>query len=393
MTPLEPLTSVLVKPAGPDCNMACDYCFYLNKAELFHGQRHRMTAEVQRAMIRETMRAAGKQVVFVWQGGEPTLMGHRFFERAVELQMKFGRDQTVGNALQTNGLLLDERWIRLFRRYRFLIGVSIDGPEEVHDHHRRRLGGQGSHARAVAASRRLLEAGVSTNALSVVTDHSVKYPRQVFAHLRQLGLTHLQFIPCVEPANRRPDPEAYGAFLCQVFDLWCKDFRQGLPRATVRNFESLLHLYAGYPSPECTLMEACGVYLVVEHDGSVYPCDFYVEPQWRLGDVTQDSLQALLNSQRQKAFGQLKAQLCQSCQVCPWVSYCRGGCTRHRPDPGELNLFCDAFQALFRHAEPRMERMVAQLGKQNAPVQAGVKVGRNAACPCGSGKKFKRCCM
>ena len=390
--PPDLLTSVLVKPDGPDCNMACDYCFYLDKAELFQGASHRMSDDVQRALVRETMRAAGKQVIFVWQGGEPTLMGHRFFERAVELQMKFGRGQTVGNALQTNGLLLDDRWLQLFRRYRFLIGISLDGPEQVHDHHRRRLGGQGSHARAVAATRRLLEAGISTNSLSVVTDHSVKFPRQIYSHLRSLGLTHLQFIPCVEPSERRPDPAAYGDFLCQVFDLWCKDFRKGLPTATVRNFESVLHLYAGYPAPECTLMDSCGVYLVVEHDGGVYPCDFYVEPQWRLGDVTRDSLGDLLNSDRQRGFGQLKTQLCRRCQACPWLAYCRGGCTHHRPAPGELNLFCDAFKALFHHASPRMKRMVAQLDKENTPVQATGKTGRNDLCPCGSGKKFKRCC-
>ena len=228
--PLDRLTSVLVKPAGPDCNMSCEYCFYLEKAAQFEGAGHRMTEEVQRAMIREAMRAADEQVIFVWQGGEPTLMGPGFFERAVELQMKFGRGKTVGNALQTNGLLLDDRWVRLFSRYQFLIGISIDGPNRVHDHYRRRLGGQPSHARAAAATRRLLGEGVAVNALSVVNDHSVKYPREIYSHLRGLGLAHLQFIPCVEPAAFRPSPEAYGDFLCQLFDVWTRDFRGGRPR-------------------------------------------------------------------------------------------------------------------------------------------------------------------
>ena len=359
--PRDRLTSVLVKPAGPDCNMACEYCFYLGKGELFEGARHRMTDEVQRALIRETMRAGGEQVIFVWQGGEPTLMGPGFYERAVELQMKFGRGKTVGNALQTNGLLLDERWVRLFSRYQFLIGISLDGPAQVHDHYRRRLGGQPSHARAAAATRRLLGEGVAVNSLSVVTDHSVKYPREIYSHLRGLGLAHLQFIPCVEPAAFRPSPEAYGDFLCELFDIWTRDFKQGFPAATVRNFESLLHLYAGLPAPECTFMESCGVYLVVEHDGGVYPCDFFVEPEWRLGEVTRDSLLELLNGERQRAFGELKTRLHPECVACPWLERCRGGCTRHRPEPEELNLFCRSFQALFRHAGERMEQMVAHM--------------------------------
>jgi len=374
--PLDRLTSVLVKPAGPDCNMSCEYCFYLEKAAQFEGAGHRMTEEVQRAMIREAMRAADEQVIFVWQGGEPTLMGPGFFERAVELQMKFGRGKTVGNALQTNGLLLDDRWVRLFSRYQFLIGISIDGPNRVHDHYRRRLGGQPSHARAAAATRRLLGEGVAVNALSVVNDHSVKYPREIYSHLRGLGLAHLQFIPCVEPAAFRPSPEAYGDFLCQLFDVWTRDFRGGVPAATVRNFESLLHLYAGLPAPECTLMESCGVYLVVEHDGGVYPCDFYVEPEWRLGDVRKDSLLELLNGERQREFGALKARLHPLCEECSYLGRCLGGCTRHRPAPEGLNLYCESFKALFQHAGERMERMVAHMREDPVEQKPAPKRGK-----------------
>jgi len=225
----------------------------------------------------------------------------------------------------------------------------------------------------------------------------VERPEAIYRHLREIGLAHLQFIPCAEPEAYRPDPEAYGRFLCAIYDLWRQDFRGGVPQVMVRNFESLLHLYAGLEAPECTLMPSCGVYVVVEHDGGVYACDFYVDDEHRLGDVMSDDLQALLDGQQQHDFGRLKTRLHHACRACPWQRLCQGGCTHHRPSPPGLNWFCESFKALFRHAGKELAIMGNAVARQQQgiapePAIPPGKVGRNDPCPCGSGKKFKRCC-
>ncbi len=410
------LNSVLVKPAGPDCNMACSYCFYLEKSVLFPGiKAHRMSEEILQEMIRQVMGQSRQEVSFGWQGGEPTLMGLPFFERAVEFQEKIGRGHVVGNGLQTNGLLIDKQWAEFLKEYKFLVGLSIDGPEHVHDHYRLMRNGKGSWSRVVDKARLLLDTGVEVNALAVVNDYSVKYPEEIYECLKSIGLNYMQFIPCVETDSRNPDqsapfsvpPEKYGEFLCTVFDLWLADFADDVPSTSVRFFDSVFFHYVGLPPPECTLLEECGVYVVVEHNGDVYSCDFFVEPEWRLGNVMKDDLRILLNSEKQREFGRLKATLPGECRECQWLRYCRGGCTKdrlHNPDDRTLNHLCSSYKIFLKHADATLKKLADEWKRRqyldglNSAADLGSgsgrkkKIGRNDPCPCGSGEKYKNCC-
>ncbi len=368
---MKPLNLLLVKPAGPDCNLDCAYCFYLDRSGMFPAvPQHRMNDEVLEAMIRQAFSGREQHVAFVWQGGEPTLMGLPFFERVVELQHKHGRGKTVSNSLQTNGVLIDETWASFLHEYHVLVGLSIDGPEHVHDHYRRTKGGQGSWAAAVGAAHLLREYGVEVNALSVVSDHAAQFPEEIYRFHKELGLPFMQFIPCVETDPADPSraagfsvaPDDYGRFLIRLFDLWLTDFVDGEPTTSVRYFDSVFHAYVGLDAPDCTLMKNCGVYLVVEHNGDVFSCDFFVEPRWKLGNVLTDSLSGMLNSPVQDAFAAMKAGVPAECTTCPWLRACRGGCTKDRirdPRDNGMSHFCASYKMFFEHADAPLRRLAS----------------------------------
>jgi len=368
----KPLNSLLIKPAGPDCNMACTYCFYRAKEALFPGARiHRMSEEILEETIRQFFAQPLAAVSIGWQGGEPTLMGLEFFEKAVRLQMKYGLGKTIGNGLQTNGLLIDKDWAKFLGEYQFLVGLSLDGPERIHDHYRRLVGGQGTWQNAVTAAKTLLEAGVAVNALVVVNAFSARFPEEIYEFHKALGLNHMQFIPCVETdplnlAQAAPfsaSAEDYGNFLCAVFDLWLADFKDGEPTIFIRYFDSIFYRYVNKEPPECDLLPECGNYLVVEHNGDVYACDFFVEDGWKLGNVLAGKLIHLLNSARQNEFGRRKSNLPGACQMCGWLPTCRGGCTKDRlRDPRDrgLNHFCQAYKMFFAHADPKMRKLAEE---------------------------------
>lgn len=373
----KPLNSILVKPAGPDCNMACSYCFYTCKSGLFpEAKSHRMSEETLTEMIRQLMQQAGEQVGLGWQGGEPTLMGLKFFEKAVNLMGRFGRNQAIGNGLQTNGLLIDKDWARFLRQYNFLVGLSLDGPRHIHDRYRLAKDGGGTWTTVVDRAKLLLDAGVAVNALSVVTDFAADCPDEIYGFLKELGLDHMQFIPCVEFDPEKPGdmlacsvaPEKFGAFLCALFDLWTRDFDGNRPTTSIRFFESIFYRYVDLTPPECTLLDECGNYLVVEHTGDVYACDFFVEPDWHLGNIHQDRLEEMLNSDKQNAFGAMKKNLPAECLQCRWRTYCTGGCTRHRPQAGARpDYLCDAYRRFFEHADARMNDLASMWKKVNTP--------------------------
>ncbi len=404
------LSSVLIKPAGPDCNMACTYCFYLEKSELFTESKiHRMTDEILEETVKQVLSQGERDVSFGWQGGEPTLMGLPFFRKAVEFQQRYGHGQSVGNGLQTNGLLIDQDWAKFLSEYKFLIGLSIDGPEHIHNRYRRMRNGKESWPRVVEKAKLLLDAGVATNALTVVNDYSVDYPEEIYNFHKSIGLNYMQFIPCLEvdPADSSrvtpfsAPPDKYGEFLCRVFDLWLDDI-EGLTASTsVRFFDSLFHIYVGLPAPECTLLKECGVYVVIEHNGDVFACDFFVDPEWKLGNIMSNRLIDMLNSAKQNRFGQLKASLPDDCKNCPWLYACRGGCTKdriHNPSNRRLNHFCRSYKVFFSYAEERFKELAAAWKRKNTPAELSnhgkepIKIGRNDPCPCGSGLKYKKCC-
>jgi uncharacterized protein len=410
-----PPNSVLVKPAGPDCNLRCHYCFYRGKERLFPIGQHRMTEAVLERLIEQHMSPSAREVSFCWQGGEPTLMGLSFFERVVALQTRHGRGHRVGNALQTNAILLDERWAAFLARYNFLVGVSLDGDTQVHDANRRDGASQGTWSKVTGNIRMLLEAGVATNALTVVTEASAGRAQETYSFLQELGLRHMQFIPIVDADASAVDgvspysvrPKTYGIFLCELFDRWMLDL--GGPRSTsVRTFDALLAHHLGLEPPECTMHATCDSYLVVEHNGAVYPCDFFVEPGWDLGNIMTSDLATLWRSPKRQAFGALKADLPARCRACVWLPVCRGGCTKDRV-PGDAprsTYLCEAYQALFHHAHERLTQVAAQHSAEQVRLAAREKgpryrpafgstigkIGRNVPCPCGSNSKYKKCC-
>jgi len=399
------LSSILVKPAGPDCNLACEYCFYLKKADLFAQSRsHRMSDPVLREMVSQVMKQGGKQISFGWQGGEPTLMGLGFFKRAVEYQARFGSaGQVVGNGLQTNGVLIDGEWASFLRQAGFLVGLSLDGPAEIHNRYRRFPSGKPSWDRVVRARDLLLSAGVEVNALVVVNDYSVRFPSDIYNDHKRHGLSYMQFIPCVELDPRTPgraapfsvSAEAFGRFLCEVFDLWRADFVDGRPGTSVRWFDSLFYTYVGRPAPECTLLQECGIYVVVEHNGDVYACDFFVDPEWRLGNIKDSRIVDMLNSKRQGEFGAIKRNRPPECAECPWLRHCWGGCPKDRAgDPRDRgsNHFCLSYKMFFEHADAEFRRMAQEWKNRQRSGNGSQPVRDEDPCPCGSGRCYADCC-
>ncbi len=414
---VKPLSSILIKPAGPDCNLACRYCFYLKKSEMFSELKtHRMSDDVLKETVKQMMRDGEQQVAFGWQGGEPTLMGRKFFESAVQYQQKFGRPgQSVGNGLQTNGILIDQDWALFLRDTNFLVGLSLDGPQHIHDKYRNFPSGKSSWERVAKARDIMLDHDVQVNALVVVNDYSVNYAREIYQYHKNSGLVFMQFIPCVEPDMDDPSQamdfsvsaEGFGRFLCELFDLWLADFRYGQPTTSIRWFDSVFYSYVDMAAPECTLTQECGIYVVVEHNGDVYSCDFFVDPKWHLGNVMDSSLTDMLNSPLQTTFGQVKSSLPNECVECKWLKHCRGGCPKDRladqRDKGS-NHFCQSYKMFFEHADERLKRIAENWKKEHGIIPKQEEkdkegdstvyhnVDRNDPCPCGSGKKYKKCC-
>jgi len=397
--PRRPLT-VLIKPAGPDCNLACTYCFYRGKSALYpQTSRHRMSDETLRELVRKYMNHCDEQAPFAWQGGEPTLMGLDFFKRAVHYQQLYGRPgQMVSNSLQTNAMVLDTAWARFLRQYKFLVGVSIDGPAEVHDAYRVTPGGKPSHARVIQALGTLLEQQVEVNILAMVTPANVERPAETYEYLLSLGVDFLQFIPLAEPdpggeglLDFSISPEAYGRFLCETFDLWAAD----KPRAAyVRMYDDMLAVVMGHQHPTCMFGPECGLYVVVEHNGDLYACDFFVEPQWRYGNIRHIELSDVPRLEAYQRFRRRKTEGLEECRQCEWFSLCHGGCPKYRVMLGHAarpTYFCESYKMFFEHAYDTLQSMGKKLLARRAGQERGI--GRNDPCPCGSGKKYKDCCM
>ncbi len=366
------LNSLLIKPSGPDCNLDCTYCFYLEKSEMFPKSKiHRMSPAVLEQMVKQALEQSGPHMSFGWQGGEPTVMGLSFFRKAIQFQERYGQGKTVGNGLQTNGILLNQEWAKFLAQYNFLVGLSLDGPEHAHDRYRLNKQGKGTWKKVNDRAKMLLDAGVATNALVVVNDHSVNFPEEIYEYHKRLGLTYMQFIPCVEtdPANPAQaasfsvSAEKYGGFLAKMFDLWHADITDGVAATSVRYFDSVFHKYVGMNAPDCTLMRACGDYVVVEHNGDVFSCDFFVENNWRLGNIMTHRLDDMLNAPRQFEFGAMKAALPDECVSCEWLQKCQGGCTKDRirdPHDKGSNHFCESYKIFFAHADIRLRTLADQ---------------------------------
>ncbi|MBM4084783.1 MAG: anaerobic sulfatase maturase [Planctomycetes bacterium] len=354
---------VLVKPASADCNLRCQYCFYHRTSDPYLGhKRRRMSDEVLTELVKQVM-ASGAPASFSWQGGEPLLMGLDFYKRVTELQMKFGRNgQIVGNALQTNGLLLNDAWCEHLRQFNFLVGLSLDGPPELHNHYRTFRSGRGSFEHTYRAVDLMRRHQVEFNILAVVNQLTAARPQLVWDFFVHSGLVFLQFIPCVE---RDPEtgklteasvsPEAYGEFLCRIFDLW---FNNGEPVISVRFFDNVLMAYLGMAPETCEHKPECGQYVVVEYNGDVYPCDFFVEVEWKLGNLMQRPLHELAATPLARKFAVIKRGPYAECAGCQWNFICANGCPRLRYAPRghfeDPHHFCSAYKRFYEYSAERL---------------------------------------
>lgn len=365
---------VMAKPAGPLCNLQCDYCFYLEKSELFPAERSLgMTARTLEAFVRQYIAAqpAGcREVVFSWQGGEPTLAGLDFYRRACELQDRYAPPGVrISNVLQTNGILLDDAWGAFLHRRGFLVGISIDGPEALHDRGRVTAGGRGSYREAARGLEVLQRHGVPFNTLVSVSAHNADHPRQVYDTLTDLGATFLQFIPIVRHAGEvdpvSVGPEQWGRFMNGVFDRWLEQRHVG--QVFVQSFDMLLGIVLGHPATLCVHAETCGRGVAIEHNGDLFSCDHFVHPDYRLGSIHETPMAELLEAPMQRRFGEAKRDaLPKYCRDCRWLRFCHGACPKDRilntPD-GEsgLQYLCSGYQRFYEHTLPTFERMAAGL--------------------------------
>ena len=375
----------MAKPSGSGCNLNCTYCFYLEKHAFYSDAGSRMSDETLEAYIKNYIAAveAQAEVAFTWQGGEPTLLGLDFYRRAVALQAKYGAGRRISNSFQTNGVLLDDEWCLFFREQRFLIGLSLDGPAEIHNAYRLTKGGKPTHKLVMRALALLQKHGVDYNILACVNRQSAQQPLKVYDFLCESGAEFIQFIPVVErlAAPRESSaglslhgpgtaqtaegitawsvrPKAYGEFLTAVLDRW---IQRDVGNVFVMNIEWAFANFVGAPGAVCHHQPTCGRSIVVEHNGDVYTCDHYVYPEFHLGNTHQHSFAQMVDSPEQEQFGRDKfARLPEACKQCEVLRACWGGCPKHRFIPtegGEKNYLCEGFRHYFRHLPPYLKAM------------------------------------
>lgn len=364
---------IITKPIGAICNINCAYCFYLDKEHLYSyptRSAFRMADDVLDSYVRQYIEAqppGSPEVNFAWQGGEPTLLGVDFFRRAVALQKKYARHgQRVTNSLQTNGLLLDDEWCAFLRDEEFLVGISIDGPEDLHDRYRLDLHGRGTFKRVMKGLELVQRHGVEFNTLTVVQNDNGDHGARVYRFLKDIGSRFMQFIPIVEHlgegkiSSRTVGPEQWGHFLNAVWDIWVLT---DVGEVFVQHFDMMLGMVLGHPSTLCVHARTCGRALAIEHNGDVYSCDHFVTPEHRLGNITKKSLAVLVEGPQQTRFGQDKLDtLPKHCRKCEFLHYCYGACPaqriKHTPD-GEagLNHLCEGYKRFYAHTEPGLRAM------------------------------------
>ena len=378
--PVLPAFHLMAKPCGPQCNLACGYCFYLPKNALYPGSRFRMPEDVLEAYIQQTIEAhLVPEVTFAWQGGEPTLHGLAFFKKALELQKKYCKSSMViHNTIQTNGILLDHAWCEFLRQNRFLVGISIDGPRDLHDACRVDHSGKGTFDRVMSGLSLLKKYGVDYNILCTVNSANGDHPLEVYRFFRdEIGARFIQFIPVVtrdeetgEATSWSVRPVQYGRFLAGVFDEWV---RHDVANVYVQHFDSALANWYGEPHGICVFSPTCGQAMVIEHNGDIYSCDHFVDKDHLLGNIMTNPVPELVNSPGQWQFGRDKQNgLPGYCRKCRFLFACHGECPKNRftrtPDgePG-LNYLCEGYQLFFEHISEPMKFMVRELRAGRAP--------------------------
>ncbi|MCD8261198.1 MAG: anaerobic sulfatase-maturation protein [Bacteroides sp.] len=384
---------VILKPIGSVCNLACEYCYYLEKSVLYKEEpRQVMSEELLEKFIEQYINSQTMpQVLFTWHGGETLMRPLSFYRKAMELQRKYARGRTIDNCIQTNGTLLTDEWCRFFRENNWLVGVSIDGPQEFHDEYRRNKQGIPSFRKVMQGIHLLNKHGVEWNALAVINDYNADYPLEFYRFFREIGCRYIQFSPVVERKVSRPDglslasyrqqdegemtehsvtPEQWGHFLCTLFDEWIK---KDVGSYYIQLFDATLANWVGQEPGVCTLAKSCGHAGVMEFNGDVYACDHFVFPEYKLGNLCSSTLVEMMYGKQQAEFGRIKQNgLPAQCKACEYLFACNGECPKNRfacdrtNEPG-LNYLCKGYHRFFHHVAPYMDFMKKELMNGRAP--------------------------
>ncbi len=410
---------LMLKPAGSLCNLDCRYCYYLDKSRIYGGREPGMSEQVLESVVREYIKANDvDRVSFNWHGGEPLILGQNFYRKALEFQKKYADGKLIQNTLQTNGTLLNRDWAEFFRRHGFLIGVSIDGPQDIHDSFRRDKGGAPTFAKVVSGIHLLRSAGVEFNTMSTVNSRSEGRGLEVYQFLKSLGSRFMQFMPVVEHVKYplRPDGKpdrqarpfivdpsepdavlapwsvessAFGQFLIDIFDFWV---RSDIAQYYVNVFDSALANWCGVLPGTCSYAQTCGGNAVIEHNGDLYSCDHFVYPRYRLGNVLEDDIRQMMTSGGQLRFGLDKRNdLPSKCLRCEFLFACNGECPCHRfsrTDSGDtgLSALCSGYYKFFEHVAPYMDRMKVLLAEHRPPAQLAAELRYGLIMPWKAGR-------
>lgn len=364
---------VMLKPVGAHCNLACHYCYYLEKQHLYDDlPRHTMSEATLERFIEQYIAAQTQhEVLFTWHGGETFLRPLAFYRRALELERKHAGGHAIDNCIQTNGTLITEEWARFLRDNHWLVGLSIDGPQEFHDEYRRTRQGRPTWAKVMHGIDLLNRYGVEWNAMAVVNDYNADYPHDFYQFFKQIDCHYIQFAPIVEPPHPYTvSARQWGSFLCALFDEWVVS---DVGDYYIQIFDATLANWMGVTPGVCSLAETCGHAAAMEFNGDVYACDHFVLPEHRLGNIHSDTLTRMMYSPRQLAFGRAKRDaLPRQCRECEWLFACHGECPKNRlltTVDGEpnLNYLCEGYRQFFRHVAPYMDYMKQELMAQRPP--------------------------
>ncbi|MCM3717628.1 anaerobic sulfatase maturase [Fictibacillus phosphorivorans] len=393
--------AVMWKTVSEACNLACDYCYY-SRCNGNPGKFNAIDLYTLEKFIKEYMELANGQAAFVWQGGEPLLAGLDFFQNIIQLQEKYAPPyMRISNSVQTNATLITREWAKFFKNYHFLVGVSLDGPQHIHDSRRVTGSGKGSFNTVMEGINLLKEQGVQFNILTVIHEGNVGKAADLLTFYEEQQFEYVQFIPCMDFRAQETEKngtylitdEEYGNFLCEAFDHW---YNEGNPRTSIRFFDNLLDMYLHQNAEICIHRQSCPKMLVLEQNGDAYPCDFYINDEYKLGNVGTNSLKSILSHPTYETFLNLKPDLPDKCKRCEYLNLCHGGCPRSRMEQGrDVDYFCESYKMLYRYADVRMRKLAEKVKIHwlEERIKRGTKLpNRNDCCSCGSRKKFKKCC-
>ncbi|MBD3227838.1 MAG: anaerobic sulfatase maturase [Candidatus Lokiarchaeota archaeon] len=391
---------LLIKPTSHDCNLDCEYCFYKRVNKIYPEKHPRMSDEILESIIKKFLAYRFNNSVFCWQGGEPTLMGLDFFKKVTQLQQNYGKGgQNVSNILQTNGILLNDAWGRFLKKFNFFVGLSLDGPEPFHNKYRKTSNEKPTWSKVMKAIKILKKYKIEFNILCVVSKANVNHVGELYDFFKEHELIFLQFIPALECINEKKAPfsptnNEYGDFLCQLFDLWKENDYKSV---YIRLFNQTLSKFLGETRVSCPFDKNCASYFVIEWNGDVYPCDFFVKPNLKLGNIQEVDDFSVLHKRKNKIFSKRKLNLSKICYNCHWNNICYGGCLKDwdfcENKDKKRSYFCNSYRKFFTHSYNWFFELSHQIQKDRGiPFHSVVKkIRRNDDCPCGSGLKYKKC--